>query len=265
MNRTTPHVDFIEKGDGPTVLLIHSSVAGAAQWRRLMDEFAAEFRFFAVNLYGYGGTDPWSAEHALALLDQAKLLDRVLPDKDSQFSIVGHSFGGSVAMKAAALFGNRVLRLVLIEPNPFYLLSQEDRDGAFAEAMMLRNCIKEKGGNGNWDAAAAVFADYWTGAGSWDAMPADRRAKFARALQPNFHEWDAVMNESTPLSQWREVLPASTTVISSRDTVQSIREIVELMEIACPDWQFETLDKGGHMAALTRPEIMNPMIRSALS
>jgi hypothetical protein len=34
---------------------------------------------------------------------------------------------------------------------------------------------------------------------------------------------------------------------------------------ACPEWHFETLSQGGHMAAVTRPEIMNPYIRRALA
>lgn len=260
-----PKVDVIEEGDGPTVVLIHSSVAGAGQWRGLMEDLAGEFRLLAVNLYGYAGTDPWAAERAQTLCDQARLLEQILPDAIGRFSVVGHSFGGSVAMKAAAVYGDRVDRLVLIEPNPFYLLSQHGRDDAFAEALALRNCIKENGGRGDWEAAAAVFADYWTGEGSWAAMPGARRAKFARALRPNFHEWDAVMTETTPISEWRAVLPRDTTVIRAADTVRSIAEIVDLMEAACPDWRFERLGEGGHMAALTKPEIMNPLIRSALA
>lgn len=260
-----PQADFIEKGDGPTVVLIHSSVAGAGQWRGLMEDLAGEFSLLAVNLFGYGRTDPWDAERAQTLLDQARLLEQVLPDTIGRFSIVGHSFGGSVAMKAAALYGDRVDRLVLIEPNPFYLLPEHGRDAAFAEALSLRNCIKENGGRGDWEAAAAVFANYWTGEGSWEAMPPDRRAKFARALRPNFHEWDAVMNETTPMAGWRAALPRDTTVIRAEDTVLSIAEIFDLMQAACPDWQFENIGEGGHMAALTKPEIMNPLIRSALS
>lgn len=245
--------------------MIHSSVAGAGQWRRLMDEFAEDFQLFAVNLYGYGGTEPWSRTQGQALLDQANLLSAILPDAESRFSIVGHSFGGSVAMKAAEVFQDRVDKLVLIEPNPFYLLAQEGRNEAFSEVLALRNCIKENGGIGDWEAAAAVFADYWTGDGSWAAMPKDRRSKFAKALQPNYHEWDAVMNETTPLAKWREALPASTTVVCAEDTVRSIRQIVDLFEKECPDWHFEKIGEGGHMAALTRPEIMNAIIRSALS
>ena len=198
------------------------------------------------------------------LQDQAELLHAILPDQERNFSIVGHSFGGSVAMKAAALFGNCVQRLVLIEPNPFYLLEQDDRPDAFAEAKGLRDCIKENGRKQDWEAAAAIFADYWTGDGSWDAMPQERRKRFAQALKPNFHEWDAVMNESTPLSDWVSKLPRQTTVISASDTVRSISEIVDLMKQTCVNWRFEQLKRGGHMAALTEFDRMNPIVRDAL-
>lgn len=259
-----PTVDFLEKGAGRKVILFHSSVAGAGQWRRLMDEFSEHLHLIAINLYGYGDTPAWTASRPQSLLDQANLLSAVMPEPENRFSIVGHSFGGSVAMKAAELFRGRVDSLVLIEPNPFYLLPLEGREAAFSEALSLRNCIKENGGKGAWDAAAAVFADYWTGEGSWEAMPEDRRSKFAQALKPNFHEWDAVMNETTPLEDWRESLPDQTTVISAEDTVRSIKEIVEVLRSTCPHWRFERLAQGGHMAALTRPDIVNPIIRSAL-
>ena len=34
----TIKVDFLEAGSGPVVMLVHSSVSGARQWRRLMDD-----------------------------------------------------------------------------------------------------------------------------------------------------------------------------------------------------------------------------------
>ena len=258
-------VDYLQKGDGPIVVLIHSSVAGAGQWRRLMDELSDRFHLIAINLYGYGGTRAWSLPRAQTLRDQAELLHQVLPDQDCRFSIVGHSFGGSVAMNAAALFGDRVERLVLIEPNPFYLLAPGEQPGAFAEAKALRDCIKENGLKEDWETAAAVFADYWTGDGSWEAMSEERRAKFAQALKPNFHEWDAIMNESTTLSQWVSKLPRQTTVISASDTVNSINQIVELMKKTCAGWRFVQLDRGGHMAPLTEPDRVNPIVSDALS
>ena len=257
--------DFIEAGTGPKVILIHSSVAGARQWGGLMNALADRFHFIAINLFGYGATKPWSERKTQRLEDQARLLAPFVPDDGSKFSIVGHSFGGSVAMKAAAMFKNHVDRLVLIEPNPFYLLRQNGRDEAFQEALSLRNTIKQSGTDNTWPIAAEVFSNYWTGAGSWDAMPEERRVKFISALEPNFHEWDGVMNEETPLSVWQADLPDETTVVSAADTVRTIDEIVSLMKQSVPQWRFEKIERGGHMAAMTKPDLINPIIENALA
>jgi pimeloyl-ACP methyl ester carboxylesterase len=142
--------DFLEAGSGPVVMLVHSSVSGARQWRRLMDDLKDDFHVRAVNLYGYGGTPPWLINAPQTLDDQARLVETALPANAHTFCLVGHSFGGSVAMKLAAGLSGRVTRLVLLETNPFYLLKQSGRADAFAEAVDLRNCIKKFGALGEW-------------------------------------------------------------------------------------------------------------------
>jgi pimeloyl-ACP methyl ester carboxylesterase len=203
----TTKVDFLEVGSGPVVMLVHSSVSGARQWHRLMDDLKAEFHVRAVNLFGYGKTAPWPGETLQSLDDQAHLVEAALPANADAVCLVGHSFGGSVAMKAAARLSGRVDKLVLLETNPFYLLNLSGRADAFAEAMELRNYIKKFGAIGKWSTAAERFADYWGGLGSWQAMSPERRSTFSEALKPNFFEWDAVMNETTPVDQWAHLLP----------------------------------------------------------
>jgi pimeloyl-ACP methyl ester carboxylesterase len=257
-------VDFLEAGSGPVVILVHSSVSGARQWRRLMDDLKDRFRVRAVNLFGYGKTPPWPAETTQSLDDQARLVEAALPANVEEIYLVGHSFGGSVAMKAAARLAGRVTKLVLLETNPFYLLEQSGLLDAFAEAMDLRNCIKKYGALGEWATAAEKFADYWGGAGTWQDMPSERRIAFAEALKPNFFEWDAVMNETTPLEQWAHLLPAATLVVSDPNTVRPIREITELLRQSSPMWTYKEIATGGHMAPLTHPDLINPIVRSFL-
>ncbi|SDZ18592.1 Pimeloyl-ACP methyl ester carboxylesterase [Jannaschia faecimaris] len=256
--------DFMESGQGETVVLIHSSVAGAKQWRSLMESLSSDFHVVAVNLFGYGKTRAWVEDRSQTLEDQAKLMKAFLPSDGSKISIVGHSFGGSVAMKAALIFKDQVRRLVLVEPNPFYLLEKHGRTEAFQEAARLQDAIKTNGRAGTWETAAETFANYWRGSGSWDSMPQDRRSKFALALKPNFHEWDAVMNERTSLQDWEAGLPKDTTVVSSTDTVRSIHQIVQLMREHFSSWNFEQVGNGGHMAMITKPEKLNPIVANGL-
>ena len=103
-------------------MLVHSSVAGARQWRRLMEDLKDDFRLRAVNLFGYGKTPAWPAGARQSLDDQARLVEAALPSDAGEVYLVGHLFGASVAMKAAARLGSRVTRLALLEPNPVSLL-----------------------------------------------------------------------------------------------------------------------------------------------
>ena len=148
---------------------------------------------------------------------------------ENEVYLVGHSFGGSVAMKAAALMRGRVTKLVLLETNPFYLLQQAGHMEAFAEAKALRDCIKEFGALGQWEIAAEKFADYWNGPGTWRDTPPERRAAFEKAIRPNFFEWDAVMDETTSARQWADLLPPATQIVYDPGTVLPIRTIVDVL------------------------------------
>ena len=256
--------DFLGSGAGPTVMLIHSSVSGARQWRRLIEDLRGDFRVRAVNLFGYGETPTWPRERAQSLADQARLVEAALPDMAEPFALVGHSFGGAVAMKVAARSAGRVTKLVLLEANPFYLLNQAGRDEAYAEAAALRDWIKQKGAEGAWRAAAERFSDYWAGPGSWSAMSADRQNAFIEALKPNYSEWDAVMNETTSLDEWARVLPRDTLFAYDPNTVLPIREIAALFRAACPHWRTVEIEAGGHMAPLVRPDLINPVVKDFL-
>jgi hypothetical protein len=82
-------------------------------------------------------------------------------------------------------------------------------------------------------------------------------------MPPNFHEWDGVMNETTPIETWKE-LPAKTLVVCAEETKRPIREIAELFLSGCPDWAFEEAASCGHMGPLTHPDLINPIVSKFL-
>jgi pimeloyl-ACP methyl ester carboxylesterase len=257
------YIDFTDDGKGEPVILIHSSASGNRQWRSLIEALKDRYRVLAINLFGYGNTTPWHGDSLQTLADQAGLVLALSGVVNSPLYLVGHSFGGSVALKAASLLGNKVVGLVLLEPNPFYLLAQDNRGEAYAEARALRDHVKQYGAVNEWRTVAERFADYWAGDGMWTAMSAKRQDTFLEMLPNNFHEWDAVMNETTPIDEWKR-LAARTLVVYAGDTKRPIREIVELFSNACPHWSFVEITAGGHMAPLTHPDLVNPIVAKFL-
>ena len=222
------------------------------------------YRVLALNLFGYGETTPWPGTSPQSLTAQAQLVLALCAHAGAPAHLIGHSFGGSVAMKAALLLGARVRSLVLLEPNPFYLLRQNGRTAAFLEAQGLRDHVKCYGSIGEWPRVAQRFADYWLGDGAWDAMPDRRKAGFVESLPPNFHEWDAVMDEQTPIAQWKAIPGPDPGRERSRDASAYPRNCRAVGKGITLHWTFRSVAEGGHMAPLTHPEAVNPTLRLLL-
>ena len=256
-------VDVADSGTGPPAVLLHSSVSGNRQWRGLTSQLQKQYRVLAVNLLGYGATSPFNSDRTQTLNDQVAVVNAVCALVDGPVRIVGHSFGGAVALAAARQLGTRVSRLVLLEPNPFRMLDVAGRHEAFAEATELYRAVKRLGSDANWMELGERFAEYFSGDGTWARMPDERRQSFAAALPPNFHEWDAVMNDTTSASEWGRV-NADVLVVGFGGSRITLREIIEVFAETNDHWTFLHLADGGHMAPLSRPELVNPVVENFL-
>ena len=116
-------LDYIEQGSGEAVFLLHSTAAGNKQWRKLIDELSPYFKVIAPNLIGYGSTPHWTEQRLQTLNDQVALLDDVF-QRYQKFSIVGHSFSGSVAMTAAKNYPKKLKISSLLSQTRFIFWSR---------------------------------------------------------------------------------------------------------------------------------------------
>ena len=115
-----------EAGAGVPLVCIHASASSSGQWRPLMDRLAGRFRTLAVDLYGSGKSPEWPADRPLTLADEVALLEPIFESVGDRFHLIGHSYGGAVALKAALAGPGRLRSLVLFEPVLFALLNADD-------------------------------------------------------------------------------------------------------------------------------------------
>jgi len=110
---TGQEYSYVDSGDGPAVLFIHGLAGSHRNWSHLFDKLRVDHRVVAPDLFGHGASakpmgDYSLGAHAATLRD---LLDHLGIDR---VTLVGHSFGGGIAMQFCYLFPERVERLVLV-------------------------------------------------------------------------------------------------------------------------------------------------------
>jgi 3-oxoadipate enol-lactonase len=119
-----PHVNvngvdlhYQQSGAGPDVVLLHAITANMAVWlvSNLVDTLARDFRVTAYDLRGHGlsGAPPTGYTSADMAEDLRGLHDAL---GLGPTYLIGHSFGGVVAMHAAATYPDLVRGLILSDP-----------------------------------------------------------------------------------------------------------------------------------------------------
>lgn len=109
--------NYHEAGDGKPVILLHGSGPGVSawtNWRRVIPELAKTNKVYAPDLAGFG----FSERKPDAVYDIKHWVKHLLGFMDAleieKPSLVGNSFGGSLALAAAARYSDRFDKLVLM-------------------------------------------------------------------------------------------------------------------------------------------------------
>ena len=258
----TPYVRA--SGSGTPVVCLHSSCSSSTQWRALMERLSHRHRVIAVDLHGCGKTDRWPQEVPLHLRDEADLLTPVLRAAGDRFHLVGHSYGAAVALKTALRDPGRLLSLSLFEPSLFsVLMANAPQSAAAREIVAVRNDTVALGEQGYWNASAQRFIDYWTGEGTWEATPEQRRPMLADAMRGMLQQWHAVFCELTPREAFAAI-DVPTLSMSGSESPAPARAIASLIESVLPRVCAVRLEGVGHMAPITHPDRVNRIIERFL-
>ena len=111
-------IGYLEKGQGPALVFLHGIGGNAATWRYQLDEFADAYRLIALDLPGYGHSEPLPAA---TFPGYAQWLYNVLAAHQvNKPVLVGHSFGGMIVQEYLALYPGQTRAVVLLGTSPAF-------------------------------------------------------------------------------------------------------------------------------------------------
>ncbi len=251
------HAD--ELGEGEPVVMIHSSGMSSRQWRGLARLLAPTHRAVMPDLLGCGATRGWTPADTFSIDEDAAVVRAVIDALDAPVHLVGHSYGGLLALRVAcALPAARVRSLAVYEPVAWGVAIDEPGGpvaaafAAFTEGFFT----PEVGGSAAW---YREFIDYWTGAGAWDALPDAQREAFLAVGAKVFREVRSLCADRTPAAAYRD-LAAPTLILSGDRTPAAERRVCEVLATAIPGATHVTCPGLGHMGLLARPDDVLPRI-----
>jgi pimeloyl-ACP methyl ester carboxylesterase len=104
---------YLMAGSGPAVLLIHGIGDNADTWRSIIADLARDHLVIAPDLLGHGRSDRPRADYSIPAY-ACGMRDLLSVLNIDRATVIGHSFGGGVAMQFAYQFPERCERIVLV-------------------------------------------------------------------------------------------------------------------------------------------------------
>ena len=233
-------------GKGPPLVLIHGTAADHSRWRPVLPALEEHFTVYTIDRRGRGGSGD-SDDYAVALEfeDVATIVDSL----GEPVNLLGHSYGGLVALEAALLTRN-VRKLVLYDPGievggeEIYphevvermeaMLEAGDRDG------VIETTMREVAG------LTPEVVEYMRAQPIWQArvdaahtIPRELRAVKAYSFDPERFE-----NLGTPAL-----------MLAGGDSPVALRKAAEAVDGVLPDSRLVVMDGQGHSAMDTGTDL----------
>ncbi|MFD8826773.1 alpha/beta fold hydrolase [Streptomyces sp. NPDC059605] len=136
-DRLTQQITEARDGDeGEAVVFVHGNVSSSAFWHTALGGLPDRYRPVAVDLRGFGGTDPLPVDATRGLRDYTDDLAALLTAlRIDRAHLVGWSMGGGVVMQYLRDHPDRVRSLTLVNPvSPYGFGGTRGVDGTLNSA-----------------------------------------------------------------------------------------------------------------------------------
>ena len=164
----------------------------------------------APEHYGCDSAGPWTGAHAFTLADEAARTIALIDESDRKVHLVGHSYGGGVALHVALARPDRIASLTLYEPSAFHLLGNSVARGrGVRRDPRHRARDRRRRRDRRLSRGAAAFVDYWSGPGAWAALRPAVQDALTRWTPKAPLDFAALIEEPTPAGAYADRLPCA--------------------------------------------------------
>ncbi|GGE06133.1 Pimeloyl-ACP methyl ester carboxylesterase [Gemmobacter megaterium] len=247
-------------------LALHCSLAHGGAWGPMAAELGDVLTLTAPDLPGHGHSADWPANGSLhdTATDVAAALARRIGD-GAPVDILGHSFGGTVALRLALEHPELVRSLTLFEPVMFSAAAADNAPEAadwIGKQARFHNLLDQ----GRRNEAAAVFHALWGNGTPLDHLPDSQRRYIIDRIEVIRAAEDVVERDRTGLvAPGRlEALRLPVLLAAGSRSPGVIHAIIRALATRIPGARHIVMEGAGHMLPLSHAALLAPAVRDHL-
>lgn len=255
----SPHITYL--GDGPRKLLaLHCTLAFGGAWTGLVRKLDGEVTVVAPDLPSHGRSPDWDGVSDFG----ATAYEAALTGLTEPMDVLGHSFGGVLALRLAVEHPELVRSLTMVEP-VFFCIAQADAPeiaAQQAEQSQPFNALIEAG---DMEGAARAFNGSWSDGSRWMEMPEQVRAAMTRAIHVVPGSQPFLFGDNANLVARLDRVTMPTLVVRGELADPIVEATNRGLARRLPNAREVVIDGAGHMAPITHPTEMAALLRSLWS
>ena len=177
-NKPMPHTSapcyYEQQGSGNPIVFIHGSYASTSTWKKIVQSLAHSHHCILIKLPGHCGMpdpDDFNAPNInteLAIIES--VLAELIPQHNQAIHLIGHSFGGVVALALALKGSVKIQELTLFEPVSTWVFASVGDHTMTQQVNTFIQGYRDAINNKEPYVCGQVI-DFWGGKGAFEPLP----------------------------------------------------------------------------------------------
>lgn len=242
-----------ELGQGPRrALALHCTLAFGGAWGGMAKAMGGVVSFVAPDMPSHGKSDDWDGKSHLSDTALAAAVDAM---DDAPMDVIGHSFGGTTALRLAVEHPDRVRSLTMIEP-VFFAVARADAPETLDAYDAMSAEFTAAMERGDHEAGARAFNRMWgDDAPAWETVPARNRAAMVRGVHVVPGSRSVLYDDDRGLMApgKLDAVQVPTLILRGALAHPAVVATNDGLAARMPDARQAVIEGAGHMAPITHP------------
>ncbi|HEX9986130.1 MAG TPA: alpha/beta hydrolase [Thermoanaerobaculia bacterium] len=245
------------------VVMVHSGGFTSRQWRKLVTLLEPRFDVLTPDLLGYAPDAPWPDGKPFHFREDLDYLEALLDQAPGEGAhLVGHSYGGFLALQLALRRPDLVRSIAAYEPVAFGILDETEDAGVLASLSDVKRTW-EPDASGADETWLRSFVDWWNGRGAWDHLAEETRTAFRTLGWKVYQEVLTLAADRTNAATYGTIT-APTLLLGGERSPLTERRVVEKLGAALPNAKVQLFEGVGHMGPISHAPLVNAAIAEHL-